>query len=331
MKDKKLTMSDIAKMCDVSKSTISRYFNGGYVKEETKEKIKEIIEKNNYEPNAFAQSLKAKKSNIIGLIAPCLDSTTSSRMLMSMDEYLRNQGYTTIIINTNHDQNRELLSMENLWRMNVDGIILLSTFITKEHRKLVKKIDIPVIFVGQQLKEGISIVNDDYSAGVEIGKYAVKMGHKDIVYLGVWDKDEAVGSVRKKGILDGINISKDNKIEILETDFSFDKTTEVVKNLLKRKRPTLIICATDNIAMAAYKEIRGRGLSIPEDISVIGFGGYTISSLLTPSLCTIRFDNELAGNLAGETIVKLLNNKTVPKKQIIGYYMIEGESVKCLI
>lgn len=331
MKEKKLTMSDIAKMCDVSKSTISRYFNGGYVKEETKEKIKEIIEKNNYEPNAFAQSLKAKKSNIIGLIAPCLDSTTSSRMLMSMDEYLRNEGYTTIIINTNHDQNRELSSMENLWRMNVDGIILLSTFITKQHRKIVKKIDIPVIFVGQQIKEGISIVNDDYSAGVEIGKYAVKMGHKDIVYLSVCDKDEAVGSVRKKGILEGININKDNKIEILETDFSFDKTTEVVKNLLKRKRPTLIICATDNIAMAAYKEIRGIGLSIPEDISVIGFGGYTISGLLTPSLCTIRFDNELAGNLAGETIVKLLNNKTVPKKQIIGYYMIEGESVKCLI
>lgn len=331
MNDKKITMLDIAKTCGVSKSTVSRYFNGGYVKEETKNKIKEIIEKNNYEPNTFAQSLKAKQSNIIGLIAPCLDSITSSRMLMSMDEYLRNEGYNTIIINTNHDQSRELTSIEKLWRMNVDGIILLSTFIEQEHKNLVKKLDIPIIFVGQQLSEGISIINDDYNAGVEVGRYATKMGHKEIVYLGVSCKDEAVGIERKKGILHGINMDEHSNIEILETDFSFDKTIGVVKDLLKRRKPTLIICATDNIAMAAYKEIRRMGLSIPEDISIIGFGGYTISSLLTPSLCTIRFNNELAGSLAGETIVKLLNNKSVPKKQIVDYFMIEGESVKCII
>ena len=331
MRDKKLTMLDIAKMCGVSKSTVSRYFNGGYVRKETKEKIKQIIEKNNYEPNTFAQSLKAKKSNIIGLIAPCLDSITSSRMLMSMDEYLRNEGYTTIIINANHSKDRELASMENLWRMNVDGIILLSTFITEKHKKLVNKLDIPVIFVGQQITEGISIINDDYNAGVDVGRYATKMGHKEIVYLGVNDDDEAVGIERKRGVLDGIGINKGNNIEVIETDFSFENTIKVVNDLLERTKATLIICATDNIAMATYKEVRSRGLSIPDDISIIGFGGYTISSLLTPSLCTIRFDNELAGKLAGETIVKIINNKPVAKKQIVSYYMIEGESVKSMI
>ena len=88
MDKKKLTMNDIAKIAGVAKSTVSRYFNGGYVKEETRIKLKKIVDEYNYEPNAVAQSLKAKHSHTIGIIAPCLDSITSSRMLMAIDEYL---------------------------------------------------------------------------------------------------------------------------------------------------------------------------------------------------------------------------------------------------
>lgn len=74
MDKKKLTMNDIAKIAGVAKSTVSRYFNGGYVKEETRIKLKKIVDEYNYEPNAVAQSLKAKHSHTIGIIAPCLDS-----------------------------------------------------------------------------------------------------------------------------------------------------------------------------------------------------------------------------------------------------------------
>lgn len=136
MENKKLTMNDIAKMAGVAKSTVSRYFNGGYVKEETREKLKKIIDEYHYEPNAVAQSLKAKRTHTIGIVAPCLDSITSSRMLMAIDEYLKNKGYTTIIMNTNHNEIRELASIEHLWRMNVDGIILLATAVTMTHSNL---------------------------------------------------------------------------------------------------------------------------------------------------------------------------------------------------
>ena len=80
MKEKKYTMSDIAKMAGVGKSTVSRYFNGGYVKEETRQKLKKIIDECHYEPSTIAQSLKAKYSKVIGIVAPCLDSTTTSRV-----------------------------------------------------------------------------------------------------------------------------------------------------------------------------------------------------------------------------------------------------------
>ena len=197
-------MSDIAKMAGVGKSTVSRYFNGGYIKEETRLKLKKVIDENNYEPSTLAQSLKAKYTKVIGIVVPCLDSITTSRVLMTMDQYLKDHGYTTLIINTNHDEMRELTSIEQLWRMNVDGIILMATAVTMAHQNTAAKLDIPLLFVAQRYGAGVSIINDDYSAGYEVGKYAAYMGHRKICYIGVSGKDEAVGIYRKDGVINGL-------------------------------------------------------------------------------------------------------------------------------
>lgn len=330
MKNKKMTMSDIAKMAGVGKSTVSRYFNDGYVKEETREKIRKVIEDYDYEPNALAQILKAKKSYMVGIITPTLDSITSSRMIMTMDEYIRTQGYTSIIINTNHDELRELKSIESLWKLQVDGIILFATHVTMAHRNIASKLDIPLIFVGQEFDEGICIVNDDYNAGYDVGDYVAKMGHRDIVFLGVNRKDEAVGIFRKNGVLDALEDHHIKNVHFIETDFSFEKSRKRISDYLDHHIPTMIICTTDNMALACYKEIRERGLEIPKDISVIGFGGYETSDLVNPSMTTIRFENEEVGCLTGKAIIDLIEEKEVKKKQIVSYFFIEGESVKKL-
>lgn len=324
---KKLTMQDIADMVGVTKSTISRYFNGGYVKEDTREKIRRIIEKNNYEPNAFAQSLKAKESKIVGVIAPCLDSTVSGRMLMSIDDYLRKEGYTSLFINTSHNEELELKSIESLWRMNVDGIILLATHITKEHELLQQRLDVPLLFVAQKYEKGISIIYDDYQAGKMIGKYAGDMEFKDVVYVSVDEGDVAVGIERKKGVIDGLKEKQITVKEIIKSDFSYDTSLSCIEEMLKRHVPDLIICATDRQAMGAYRAIQERGLRIPEDVSVIAFGGYEVSSILTPRLTTIKFDANTAGFLAGESILKMIHGQPVSKTQVVDYTFIEGTSV----
>lgn len=330
MENKKLTMSDIAKMAGVGKSTVSRYFNGGYVKDETREKLKKIIDEYHYEPNAVAQSLKAKHSHMIGIVAPCLDSITSSRMLMAIDEYLKNSGYTTIIMNTNHNEIRELAFIEHLWRMNVDGIILLATTLTMTHQQIAAKLDIPILTVAQLFKGGISIIYDDYHAGYDVGEYGASMNHQNVLYLGVNQKNEAVGVQRKKGVLDALKDHQVKHVTVKETNFSFTDSRRIIHEYLTNHQPSLIICATDNIALACYKEIMERGLKIPDDISLIGFGGYEVSSLVTPSLCTIRYDNELAGQMAGKTMIQLIHKEPVAQTQLIGYQLIKGESVKKL-
>lgn len=325
---KKMTMQDIADLAGVTKSTVSRYFNGGYVKDDTREKIRCIIEKNNYEPNTFAQSLKAKESRIIGVVAPCLDSTVSGRMLMAIDDYLRKESYTSLFINTSHDEQLELKSLESLWRMNVDGIILLATNITPQHEKLVERFDIPVLFVAQKYRRGISIIYDDYNAGYMIGEYAGKMKFKDVVYVGVDEGDVAVGVERKRGVLDGLKREQIEQVEVLISDFSFEHSVDVIDEMLNHHIPDLLICATDRQAMGAYRSIQERGLRIPEDISVIGFGGYEVSAILRPSLATVKFDSHTAGYLAGETIIKMIKEQPVSKTQVVDYEFIPGTSVR---
>ena len=309
MKEKKYTMSDIAKMAGVGKSTVSRYFNGGYVKEETRQKLKEIIDECHYEPSTIAQSLKAKYSKVIGIVAPCLDSITTSRVLMMADQYLKDHGYTTLIINTNHDEMRELTSIEQLWRMNVDGIILIATTVTLAHQSIAAKLDIPLLFVAQRYGAGISIINDDYNAGYDVGKYGAKMGHRSVCYVGV----------------NGVET-----VDILETDFSIEKAYKKALDYLKKKQPTLMIGATDNIALGCLKAINELGYNMPEDISLIGFGGYETSLFITPSLVTIRFDNEETGIRAGKTIIDLIEGNRVDNLQLINYHLISGNSVKNL-
>ncbi|MGL5625423.1 substrate-binding domain-containing protein, partial [Cetobacterium sp.] len=96
---------------------------------------------------------------------------------------------------------------------------------------------------------------------------------------------------------------------------------------LKNRKPTCIICATDNMAFGAIKALNSLKIKIPEEISVVGFGGYKVSDLIVPSLTTIRFFNELTGELAADSIVKLIMNEKIEKLQKIGFQFLERKSV----
>lgn len=325
---KQLTMADIAKKTGVSKSTISRYFNGGYVKEATKEKIRQVVEKTGFEPNAAAQNLKAKKPHVIGVVAPTMISSSTGRLLTAMDNTLRQENYSCLIVTTDHSPEREIAAIEYLRSLRVAGIVLIATNIGKEHQRLQASSKIPFLTMGQKFPQGISIVYDDLEAGEVVGKYARELGHTDIIYIGVGEQDEAVGKFRRDGVLKGLNNqAMVQNVQIAETTFSYTDAQKLVRKLLDEHIPDLFICATDLIALACYKEIRERGLHVPEDVSLIGFGGYEMSELLSPSLATIRFENELAGKLCAKTIISMIQNKSVPTLQVLGYNFLPGQSV----
>lgn len=322
------TINDVARIAGVSKSTVSRYLNGKPLKEITSIKIKKAIEETNYQANMFAR-LSAKKSFIIGIVVPGFDSTVNPRILTYVDRYLRNKNYTPLIINTEDDMDFEVKSIENLASMKVDGIIVVASYITDKHKEVVKNISTPVIFLGQEFKEGISIVDDNYRAGYEFGKYVGKAGIKSVTCLWVDEKDIQVGKIRKKGVVDGLKEEGVKNISEKITDFSYYTSYKKAMEILKDdKRPQAIMCATDRIAHGVYKACIELGLKIPEDVSVTGFGGYDSSEILNPPLTSIRFDVETGSYVCVETILKMNEDKPVSQKQVIGFKFIEGKSVK---
>ncbi len=325
--NKKLTINDIANLAGVGKSTVSRYFNGGYVKDETKEKIAEVVKQYNYQPNKVAQNLKSKYSNIIGLVVPTISSRTMARTVEELEKELKQKGYTTIIINTSHDESSEVDAINNLYHMQVDGIILFATHFSKQHDQLIQSLPIPIICVGQANANGISIVNGDYDAGVDIGKLIGERGYRKVVYLGVDESDIAVGRWRKQGVFDGLHKYDIDSIVYRQSDFTFEKTQAVVKDIIENETLDIIVCATDNMALAAYKELMQANIKIPQEIAVIGFGGYEISQLMHPSLQTVRFNNEVMGRMAAKTILDLINNITVQKLSFVDYKLVEGQSI----
>lgn len=325
--EKKLTISDIAKMSGVAKSTVSRYLNGGSVREETSSKIKKVIEENHYEPNVFAR-LSAKNSRIIGLIVPGFNSIMTPGLVEVIVAYLKKHEYTPLIMHTGNDLAEEIRSMERLTRMNVDGIMVLATSVTEAHSAAVAKADIPILFLGQRFPDGNSVISDDYHAGRELGRYLGEQGARRVAGLWVSEKDVAVGKERRQGVIDGLKDFGIDEIRFLETSFFYKDAVKAAEKLFSEEEwPDTVVCATDRIAEGVYKVLYEKNVRIPEDVSVTGFGDYETSELLRPPLTTIRLNLESWGEISAETMLQMIQGRPVSKLQMNSYELMKRGSV----
>ena len=317
---KKLTIVDIAKMAGVGTTTVSRYFNGGNLKKETHERIKEIVDKYNYTPNTFAKALKSTDSKIIGVIVPCLHSYVSGNTLKYLDKELKDNNYETLIMNANFDENKQLEYIKKLARMNVDGIILLPTTMSKAYESTIKSIDVPVVMLGQEGEYTYSVEYNDLNAARDLTNYVIASGHKKIAYLGVSEDDIAVGYYRKLGVIMALEKYGLKPENILITNFSMEEAYDVVReNIQKLKNDSCLICATDNLAYGAIKALEEEGLSVGENYSVAAFGDYTSSALLKSPLTTIKFDLKDAAKQTVSILLNVIKKEETAMKLLIGY------------
>lgn len=327
----KVTIQDIANMVNVSKSSVSRYLNNGYVSEENAKKIKEAIEKTGFETNFFAKRLKTKRSKLIGIVIPRINSVTVGELLTGINRRLEENNYQGIILISDLSVEKELANIRSLSQQGVDGIIVNSISITKEHIKLINRLSIPVIFTGQKNEYINSLKIDDYRAGRLLGQYFKEKGHKKVVFAGVTESDEAVGIDRKQGFIDAFKENNNgSSVEFVETGFSFKKSYEMAEEIMNHK-PTGIACATDNICLGILRYLHENNIKVPEKVSVAGFGGYEIGSVAYPTLTTVAFDYYLTGEKTAQGILDLIEGKELEKNDDIPLNLIERESVKNLI
>ena len=330
-----LNIIDIAKLAGVSKSTISRYFNNGYVGEESRNKIQKVLDETGFHPQRQAKSMRTKKTNLIGVIVPKISSETIARIVEGMTDVFSPKGYDVLIANTNLSIEKEIEYLNIFKNNNVDGIMFVATKVTDKHIKAMKASQVPIVVVGQEIEDYPSVYHDDYNAAKESTKYLIEKGHRNIGFIGVYEEDISVGYYRKQGYIDaliesGIDATMDNiKIGQFSEDSGYNLTKELISN---ENKPTAILAVTDNIAVGVIEYLRENNYKVPEDIAVMGMGDSRISKVVTPKLTTVHFNYKTSGARSAEIMYGILAGETSPTKNMyknikLNYGLIERDSI----
>lgn len=327
------TINDIAKMANVSRTTVSRVLNNnGYVSESARERVMKVVEETGYIPSVSAKSLRTKRSGVIGVILPKISTETASRVVGGINEVVAKEGFQILLTDTELNHEKEIEYIRLLHSRHVDGIILLATNVNDRLLNAIEDASLPFISLGQELPGVTSIVYDDYHASRDMTNMIIQKGHKKIAYIGVGEDDPAVGLLRKQGFIETI---QEAGLEVEESwmeygDFSIESGYESMKQIIEASPgnlPTAVFVVTDRMAVGAMEYLKEQGLRIPQDIAVTGIGASVMSKYISPSLTTIDYFNKEAGTMAAELLLEQLQDKNTKKKFLQNYRLIERDSV----
>lgn len=324
-----MNITEFAKIAGVSKSAVSRYFNNGYLAEDKRLLIESAIEETGYAPSLQAQTVRTRITKLVGVILPKLSSESCARVVEGISDVLDKEGYQILLVNTNNHEEKEVEYLELFRQNRVDGVILLATILTKDHERVLRKMEIPVIIVGQEYRGYNCVCHDDYAAAYTVTELMIKKQAKNIAYIGVTEEDKAAGLERKKGFMNAMlhnqMTCEDNNVRTVK--FNMDDGYHAIKNICnKGECPDAIFCATDSIAIGAMKWLRENKIRVPEDVMVSAIGDSKAGRVSVPTLTSCHFHYKTSGTLAAEFFCDLLKKKNVPKVMKLDYSIIERES-----
>ncbi len=334
-----MTIKEIAEKAGVSMMTVSNVINKKYskVSNKTVEKVNKIIEENHYVPNLSARNLSAQNSKIIAIFLPFYKEFENSENLFSnpyisqilglIEKKLRQNGYFAMIRSV--DNIKDTNTFLQNWK--VDGAIFIFPFYHENVEKLIKNNHIPLVFMDYYSDNPniLSVNIDDYKGTYIATKYLINKGHTNIAFVAKVE-DNPLLLQRYNGYKDALLSSeiKINEDNIFDEDLTYLSGVKIGKKIASRKDITAVVTTADVCAIGILEGAKLSGLSIPNDLSVIGYDNLPISTYVSPKLTTI--DQHI--DIKGERVIELLfdrltNNNKVPNKLIIDVDLIERQSV----
>lgn len=315
-----VTIKDIAKLAEVSTTTVSKIINGKDkdISQKTKEKVKSIISEYNYVPSNVARSMITKKSRTIGLIIPDVRNPFFTDLVRGVEDMAESNDYNVFFCNTDEKFDKEIKSINAMTEKMVDGMIIVpAVHRSIEYEKNIN-IKIPVVTIDRNAnyKNIISsIATNNYSGAYEAVKYLIDNGHKKIAFIS--GPIDILPSVeRKKGFLDACY---DNDIQISDEDiyigkFDISWGDEVIENM--DLKYTAFFCGNDLIAAGVIRTLLKKGYKVPEDVSVIGFDDIYLARCIHPELTTVRQESYKIGSTAAKILINFLEKIDTENKNI---------------
>jgi len=332
------TMKDLSRETGLGLATISKYFNGGTVREKNRVLIEAAVKKLHYVPNEVARSLKTQHSRVIGVIIPELSNAFITSIISSMEDILRKQDYAVIVCDCRSDPKREKEAVEFLLHRRVDGLINMATDTTGAHLKAPLASGIPVLLVDrliESLQGKVSaVVIDNIHAASQAVQKLTSLGHRQIGLI-LGSPNLYTTNQRLTGYLNALReagITPDDEY-IRYGDYTMDGGYQAAQELLKLKhRPTALFVTNFEMTLGTMLALQHNNIRVPEDLSVIGFDKLELFGEIFPDLTLIRQPQLSIGREAANLMLDMLsgNENGVSRIVTLTTELTEGKSVKAL-
>lgn len=327
-----MTIDDIARELNISKTTVSRAISGkGRIGIETREKVLKYINENNYRPNALAKGLAQSRTFNISFVMPedynLTELSFFQNCMWGVSSRASDLDYDVIIsMVTENDISRLERLVDN---RKVDGIILGRTLENDPAMEYLKKTGIPFIAIGAAEDKSVPQIDNDHLAGCsELTSLLLKKGIRKLALIGGSIRN-IVNQNRLKGYQDAFEknkISVDNGV-IYTDACSKIKIEEAVKELLL-KRVECILCMDDAICIHVLNTLESEGFKVPQDIKVASFYNSRMLENHQPAITSLQFDAMELGAASCSLLVDCIEKKEVADRTLLGYQLVINESTK---
>jgi len=323
---KTVTLHDVARVAGVSLITASRALsNPGVVSRATIEKVQEAVARVGYIPNLLAGGLKSRRSMTVAGLVPIISVPQFLPTVQALTETLDEHGYQLILGQSGYDHHREEQLITTMMGRRPDGVVFTGLVHSTRAREQLRALGVPVVETWDLSERPVDMAVgfSHLKVGSAVAGYFLSRGWQR---LAIATGDDHRAQVRREGFLAAVGRDVPTAVVPAPSNLALGRRA-LSEILLQDPQIEAIYCSSDGLAQGVMVEAQARGLRIPQDLAVCGFGDADFAAHLCPSLTTVHVDGAQIGRLAAQLILDRCNGKPIPHSVIdLGFRVVERES-----
>ncbi len=321
-----MTLKDVAKLAGVSPITVSRVLNRPeMVTPGTRELVRQVIERTGYVPNLLAGGLASRKTRFVAAVVPAISNQVFSESIQSLTDRLWESGYQVLLGTTGYPTSREESLLAAILSRRPDGIFLTGISHTVESHRRLAASRIPVVEAWDLTPTPVDMLVgfSHEKVGQAVAEYLLGRGYRR---FGVISADDARAEVRLtayRSALEKNGVTDVSTVHV-PAPSNFLLGREGLSRLLERGTlPRAVFCSSDTLAHSILTEAQSRGLSVPGDLAIVGFGDLDFAAHTFPPLSTVRIDRPAIGRIAAEALLARIEGRPAERIVDIGFRVME--------
>lgn len=331
--DGRPTIAQIAQIAGVSVPTVSKVLNGrADVAPPTRERVEQVIEQYGFVRNRAARALRKGKTGLVDMILPRLDDEYFLPILQGAAQVLREAGFRLLLTSSSDQPEEEVRGIDTLADHSMDGILVILP--SEETVAYLEQSGLRFVLIHSQgglLSMVPSVRITSWEGGYVATSHLIKLGHRRIAYIGktarTRDGIERIAGYR--AALDSAHLPNDSQLECAGSFNEVDGYTAARDLLALPDPPTAIFAGNDRQAAGVYRALHEAGLTVPGDISVIGFDNLPFTEILTPPLTTVHAPRLELGRTAAAMLLRLINGEPIDMPRVVlPTHFIERQSCR---